>query len=819
MKRLSLTILAVGLSAATMFNGCKKDPVEPDKPDKPARDVVTAVIEPGQATRTHIEWETLVGSVSATPVVKWTNGDQIAVIADNLLPPFKEYSTYSFTKSDSNPDANGVYTFALDEGKAISSGANYTSVYPASMLYADSDNQEMKTFADESNNTYGYDWLATAKLSLPQTQKYVTNEDGEATFDTNSFPMIAWGASKQGLQFKHICGLLEVDVFSRSDVTIKTIKFEVPESEDFIDYPAGYLSCGASISDEALTVGSTTGHPRSWTEVPSYNSVSLDCGEGVSVGANSPGKFFIVLPPETYTDFTLTVTTTDGKTMTQTLTKNQVIGGKSPLVINRAMVTSTSISFTSDSEYKIGYMRDNGFMELESQSAYPGFTKDLILTNDDGATSVSDVVWSSTSTDEAGLNLEIEKSTLYCRGYNNSDDYTVGTVTASVNGRAFSANVHSTFQGLLFWKKGPGEEYDEFRVTADQIEKSSESNPVEIGLNVTAFSTERYNCEVRFYLIDTNNEGRCFYKGINPLPSTEEHDLTFNCDDPISYYVQGMTASGIAQQYIIDFGDEDRIISGKTVWFKLVDDTTVSFEKAKYFGFPGVITDPFDYYAPQFSNESHSSSDISWSSSDPTVVRFAETKTENGTQNEVFLCNGKAVGEDGSIEDNTDIAVFERTATVTATVGGSGKSATAVTQVSVYDRVLVSSDEMVANGSDWSNSAPVQLNVSNWIGDCKVSLRYYISDDHTIQETDYLGDISSDCWSVTSSDTDFMKVNATDNTIVTVKGYGSAGLTFSVGNAKCGFVKHTFNFTRIDNSLPSGPNIESLDYGNNSFSF
>lgn len=810
MKKFTFLMLTVALTAVTVVTGCRRDPV--DQPtDKPARDVVTAVIEQAAAasTRTHIEWETVTGTDGTVPVVKWTDGDKIVLIADHpenasLTTP----STYTFTQSTGetpNPAEGGVYTFGLDAGQNVVSGANYAALYPASMLYAVEGIDYIWSKDVEPNVVT----LCAATAILPRTQTYAVNGGGDATFANGSFPMIAWGTSKQDMQFKHGCGLWELNINSSGeDVAIKSIKFEVPVAEEGGEgkqyYPAGEKTFIAAQESGDVYYSFSISNIEA-----ADAAVTLDCGDGVTVGANTPKKFFLILPPNTYTDFTLTITTTAGTVMTNTFAASENNQG---LKIERAAVTKTSLTFAADPVYTIGLVHSDKFYALDQAAWWPGFTEKLVLTEDNGVNFVADnaVTWSiSNNTDSQHSFSSIDNTNyIYFSYWNNDDEQNnvVGTVSATVGGRVVAtANARSKFYGIAFCDKDYISLKNSTVFTAEQIEGSAENAPLEIGMNVTAFGGDNR----KVCVLCNSDHSYCPYNGIS-AGENETRDLTFTPANNESapdnkFYVSGMTSSGYAQLYSINIGTW-----GINVWFKLVDDTTVSFGQSNYYGYPGIVENAVRYFGATLSNEAYTAAALTWSSDDNTVIRFADAGTTSG-KNVVFGNGMEGVtSENGTTyPDNTTTATywFDKSATVTATIEGTTKSATAVVNNSIEGFSYQQEKNNIGYAVSWYYSAVTSLE-STWLySPFTVRALYFMNAD---KSCDYIPD---QYFNATSSNTDFMTYGIENNVpSITFLGAGQGNLTVKVGNATSGYVVSTFGFKYNDNSDPTNSNIEGLNY-------
>lgn len=184
--------------------------------------------------------------------------------------------------------------------------------------------------ADSYNAIYpyagnGYKWVNGEHLftiNLPKTQKYV-----EGTFASGAAPMIASASAGGVFEFQNLCGILALRL--QGEGSIKSITF-----------------CGNNANGEALPVSGgfvvKTSDPLNMLKGDDYpdvstntsTSVSLICDNPVQLSTSEPTPFYFVLPPATYSTFTILITTSDGKVMMKE--------GKNPLTVERAHAKPTA---------------------------------------------------------------------------------------------------------------------------------------------------------------------------------------------------------------------------------------------------------------------------------------------------------------------------------------------------------------------------------------------------------------------------------------------------------------------------------------------
>ena len=159
-------------------------------------------------------------------------------------------------------------------------------------------------------------------LELPAVQRFAP-----LSFGPSDFPMVARSDSRT-LEFKNLCGLLKIDLLG--EAVISSITFTAAGAGGTPVKVAG----AAEVDMEYGTAPELVMAPDAET------SVTLDCGEGVALSAYEPTPFYIVLPPGTYAEFTVSVKSADGEVMTKV---------SHDLVINRSMVRPVSdVEFVPD---------------------------------------------------------------------------------------------------------------------------------------------------------------------------------------------------------------------------------------------------------------------------------------------------------------------------------------------------------------------------------------------------------------------------------------------------------------------------------------
>lgn len=163
-----------------------------------------------------------------------------------------------------------------------------------------------------------YPYLADTRLSndevlqivLPAEQTYAENSFGRGA---NTMVAAAESSSSKFLPFRNAGGYLVVKLYG-SDVAIKSIELKGNNNEILAGAATAEAQYGLLPLITMGAEGSTT--------------ITLNCGEGVQVGASSAEatSFWLVVPPVTFEKgFTITITDVNGRIMTKSTSKEQVI--------------------------------------------------------------------------------------------------------------------------------------------------------------------------------------------------------------------------------------------------------------------------------------------------------------------------------------------------------------------------------------------------------------------------------------------------------------------------------------------------------------
>lgn len=237
----------------------------------------SAVIEKDEETKT-VLGEEIIADGKRVKKLLWQPKDKIGVTdtktytwRDEWYGNWNEYTVSKFIAKISEPSA----TAEFDGAAAL--GDTYKAFYPYS-----------ETLRDSS----GY-----FIFNLPLVQKYV-----EGSFDPDAAPMVATAAYGETFEFRNLCGIVAFKLTGNS--AVKSIMFSGTDGNGVSVPVSGLFDVDPASNDLTIRQHSTFGYVHS--------SVSVDCVEPVQLNENEPTTFYMMLPPATYADFSLVITTDDG---------------------------------------------------------------------------------------------------------------------------------------------------------------------------------------------------------------------------------------------------------------------------------------------------------------------------------------------------------------------------------------------------------------------------------------------------------------------------------------------------------------------------
>ena len=240
--------MMIGLVATSLLASCKKNNNDNNGGTANGQGFrATTEQGAGNNTRTHIDG--LNPTAGGTSQVLWDDADLIKVRnnAGTVL-------TYQLTDGKDTP--NGIFYTGEPHDNFFQ--PNYTAIYPAT----------------DGNTITGE---GTAQFTLPATQSYVEN-----SFAKGAMPMMAV-SDNQTLPFKNVLGGLCFPIVGNG-LTVTSI---VLTSANAADHLSGVFTADYNNGEPTMAYASDGG-----------NTIALDCGTGVVLGAE-PTDFIIMVPPGT----------------------------------------------------------------------------------------------------------------------------------------------------------------------------------------------------------------------------------------------------------------------------------------------------------------------------------------------------------------------------------------------------------------------------------------------------------------------------------------------------------------------------------------
>ena len=164
------------------------------------------------------------------------------------------------------------------------------------------------------------------QASLPEVQNYL-----EGSYGLNGNIMISSNEADQ-VSLKSVCGWLKLQLTGDGEV-VKSITFQGNNNEQVagrlyilssdatcvLSSTPGDATEGGSNEDGSEDTGSTGGSLVRPGTI--FTSVTLDCGEGVTLSSEAT-SFYIALPPQTFAEgFSVVIENSDGRAMTQSTDK------------------------------------------------------------------------------------------------------------------------------------------------------------------------------------------------------------------------------------------------------------------------------------------------------------------------------------------------------------------------------------------------------------------------------------------------------------------------------------------------------------------
>lgn len=237
--------------------------------------------------------------------VLWKTGDQVSVFAASTIND--QYQVTDGSNGKTSASLNKINPAGFVAGVDLDDNVAY---YPYS-----ASNEVAKNGSD-------YDLT----VSLPSTQNYAEN-----SFGNGAFPMAAVtnGSGDMNLTFKNVLGGLKLQL--KGTATISRITVTGNNNE--------------ILYGDATVTASKSAVPSIVLSDASAKVVTLDCGAGVTLDAETATNFIIALPPMTMTrGFTVTVIDSERKQMEIETTKSQTIARSSILKMPVVVYDGTTVN-------------------------------------------------------------------------------------------------------------------------------------------------------------------------------------------------------------------------------------------------------------------------------------------------------------------------------------------------------------------------------------------------------------------------------------------------------------------------------------------
>jgi len=229
----------------------------------------TGVIENDADTKTVLAD----GDNAKVKKVLWQPGDEIAVSpeVENRWDSWAQVSRFASTLSSS------AATSEFDGSAAFS--ARYKAFYPYSETVRDSSNVFL--------------------FELPATQKYVSG-----SFDPQTAPMVAYAERGNDFEFRNVCGIVAFKLTGSE--AVKSLTFSGTDATGSHFMLAGTFEVNPASEEPVMKLH---------TYSSGCASLTLDCVEPVQLNESTATPFYMMLPPATYAEFSLIITTADGEIM------------------------------------------------------------------------------------------------------------------------------------------------------------------------------------------------------------------------------------------------------------------------------------------------------------------------------------------------------------------------------------------------------------------------------------------------------------------------------------------------------------------------
>ncbi len=285
-------------------------------------------------------------------------------------------------------DANQKWQFQGETGerlgnlKRVATGSATETMQRVIVVYPYNENYYINT------ETYN------VEATLPATQHYLADSYG---LDGNI--MISSGEYNQ-FSLKNVCGWLKVQLTGEGEkvqrITLKGNNGEQVAEQIYInssDATSTLASEMGSVDDAENGAGGNL-----IFEDTILTEVTLDCGEGIILGAE-PTAFYIALPPQTFEKgLTVEIVTTEDKRMIKSTDKSLTIGRNTiqPMaaITYRETIPSNQIWYTATE--KITTYKAGSFNALTISNVWDSATNKGVITCDAAITEIKDYAFAYT---------------------------------------------------------------------------------------------------------------------------------------------------------------------------------------------------------------------------------------------------------------------------------------------------------------------------------------------------------------------------------------------------------------------------------------
>lgn len=331
---LAAAATAAALALILSLAGCSKMEYRQDLPSQQqivtADDWFDAVVDDSDLLEAEdsLLTKSTLGSANslATSNIKWLRNDAITLMASSYKSG--RYSVEWYTYRTAKGDGKFACTDATAPNR--NNAYWYVSIYPA--------NPDIKVLTGSGNGSNPTSMAIYT--TLPAVQQYAPDSFGQ-----DAYPMVAAEYGPKSLlynifktfpsfTFKSVAGVLRLSVKAAVQTSVSSMTVTAP---------------GAGISGKFEYADSKYVYAGDYDAKDS--KVTLQCG-GVSVG-KTPKTFMVVLPVGTYSDATLTINTTDGKTYEYPLGRFSI--KKAEFTDKTAALAATSDKYEIVSETVLTY--------------------------------------------------------------------------------------------------------------------------------------------------------------------------------------------------------------------------------------------------------------------------------------------------------------------------------------------------------------------------------------------------------------------------------------------------------------------------------